>query len=157
TRARDVRGHESPHWWPSRSPRLWSPWQSVAQAAEYANIAESTLRKLIRAGRVPVAKPGGKLRSLMLIARADLESAAVAEHCRWGWAALRTITYLYSSLQIAESFLKFHEAIKQASRGRATGKVDVGTPFVDGLLRTCVSVSQMMTFDPGRSNLGSKH
>jgi excisionase family DNA binding protein len=38
-------------------------WLTVAEAAEYVRLPESTLRKMIKSGAIPHTKPGGKQRS----------------------------------------------------------------------------------------------
>lgn len=49
-------------------------WLDVPGCAEYAGVAESTVRWWIRTRVIPVHKPGGKLRSHIRIARSDVDA-----------------------------------------------------------------------------------
>jgi excisionase family DNA binding protein len=48
-------------------------WLDIWESSDYLNIPESTLRKWIRDGLLPVAKPGGKPKSHMRIWSEDLD------------------------------------------------------------------------------------
>lgn len=58
----------------------WPDLMEVLDAADYLNLTEGTVRRLIRDGVIPVVKLGGKKKSRIRVRRGDLDALIAANY-----------------------------------------------------------------------------
>lgn len=58
----------------------WPDLMEVPDTADYLNLTEGTVRRLIRDGVIPIVKLGGKKKSRIRVRRADLDALIAANY-----------------------------------------------------------------------------